>query len=66
MDIAATGVDSPMDRTIFYVLVTHPNAPSNRTVPPSKLCFRQKKRVKYEERIIQIEKGSFCPLIFST
>ena len=63
MDVAATGVFSPMERTYFDVLVTHPNAPSNRTVPPSKLRHEMEKKVK---RIIQIEKGSFCPLIFST
>ena len=68
MDVAATGVFSPMERTFFDVRVTHPNAPSNRSIPPSKLYVRHEmeKKVKYEERIIQIEKGSFCPLIFST
>ena len=24
------------------------------------------KKVKYEDRIVQVEKGSFCPLVFST
>ena len=68
MDVAATGVFSPMERTFFDVRVTHPNAPSNRSIPPNKLYVRHEmeKKVKYEERIIQIEKGSFCPLIFST
>ena len=65
--IAATSVFSPrpMERTIFDARVSHPNAPSNRTVPPSKLYVRHEmgKSVKYEEGIIQIKKGSFCALI---
>ena len=68
MDVAATGVFSPMERTFFDVRVTHPNAPSNRSIPLNKLYVKHKteKKVKYEERITQVEKGSFCPLIFST
>ena len=68
MDVAATGVFSPMERSFFDVRVTHPNAPSNRTIPLPKLYIKHEteKKVKYEERIIQVEKGSFCPLIFST
>ena len=68
MDIAATGVFSPMERTFFDVRVTHPNAPSNRSIPLNKLYVKHEteKKVKYEDRIVQVEKGSFCPLVFST
>ena len=57
-----------MERTFFDVRVTHPNAPSNRSIPLNKLYVKHEteKKVKYEDRIIQVEKGSFCPLIFST
>ena len=67
-DIAATGVFSPMERTFFDVRVTHPNAPSNRSIPLNKLYVKHEteKKVKYEDRIVQVEKGSFCPLVFST
>ena len=45
MDVAATGVFSPMER--FDVRVTHPNAPSNRSIPPSKLYVFQVVWVHY-------------------
>ena len=67
MDIAATGVFSPMERTFFDVRITHPNAPSNRSIPLNKLYVKHEteKKVKYEDRIVQVEKGSFCPLVLA-
>ena len=43
-------------------------APSNRSIPLNKLYVKHEteKKVKYEDRIVQVEKGSFCPLVFST
>ena len=35
MDVAATRVFSPMERTLFDVWVTHPNPPPNRSIPLS-------------------------------
>ena len=28
--------------------------------------MRQKKKVKYAQRVINVEKGTFCPLVYST
>ena len=68
MDIAATRVFSPMERTFFDVRVTHPNATSNRSIPLNKLYVKHEndKKAEYKDRIIQVEKGFFCSLIFST
>ncbi|MCP4456567.1 MAG: hypothetical protein GY816_00845 [Cytophagales bacterium] len=35
---------------------------------PKKLYHKheQEKKSKYEERILEVEKGSFCPLVYST
>ena len=59
---------SPMERTFFDVRITYPNAPSNRSIPLNKLYVKHEteKKVKYEDRIVQVEKESFCPLVFST
>ena len=54
--------------TYFDVRITYPNAPSNRSKNLTQLYETQEKekKRKYEERVIEVEKGSFCPLIFST
>ena len=44
------------------------NAPSYRGILISSLyqCFEREKQQKYEQRIREIEMGSFTPLVFST
>ncbi|NRB82009.1 MAG: hypothetical protein HRU38_25715 [Saccharospirillaceae bacterium] len=68
VDIAATGLWSKFERTYFDVRVTHPNAPSNRSKTMKQLYERneKEKKDKYSQRIKNIEKGSFVPLVFST
>ena len=68
LDIAVRGLWNSHERTFFDVRITHPGAPSNRDKPLDQL-YRQHEREKknlYNERIIQIEKGSFNPLVFTT
>ena len=68
LDIAATGLWSRFKRTYYGVRVTHPNAPSNRAKSLKQLYARneQEKMVKYAQRVINTEKGTFCPLVYST
>ena len=68
LDIAATGVHSTFERTFFDVRVTHPNCDSNIHKPISQVYkeHENEKKRMYEERILESEKGSFTPLIFST
>ena len=57
-----------IERTFFDVRVTHANAASNIDKPLDKLLSdneKEKKR-KYESRVINTEKGSFEPLVYST
>ena len=68
LDVSAVGVWSPMERTFLDVRVFHPNSPSYLNTSPEQLYLqheREKKRV-YNDRVLQVEKGSFSPLIFST
>ena len=68
LDVSAIGVWSPMERTFLDVRVMHPNSPSYADKTPDQLYLqheREKKRT-YNDRILQVEKGSFSPLIFST
>ena len=68
LDVSAVGIWSPMERTFLDVRITHPNAPSHRKKPIEKLYEEQEKEKKkmYNQRIIQVEKATFTPLVFST
>ena len=68
LDIAANGFwGGRFERAFFDVRVFNPHAPSNRHPQPA-TCYRrhenEKKRV-YEQRIRDIEHGSFAPLVMS-
>ena len=68
LDVSAIGVWGPQQRSFLDVRVFHPNSPSYTNKPLEQLYNnheREKKRL-YNERVIQVEKGSFTPLVFST
>ena len=68
LDVAATGIWNAFERTFFDIRVTHPFAPSNADKDLKRLYeqHEREKKAAYEERVVENEKGSFCPLIFST
>ena len=68
LDVSAIGVWSSMERTFLDVRVMHPNSPSYEDKTPEQLYKKheQEKKAAYNDRVLQIEKGSFTPLIFST
>ena len=61
-------VYSPFERSYFDIRVTHPNCASNEYKPLKQIYqeHEKAKRSAYEERVLQAEKGSFVPLIFTT
>ena len=68
LDVSAVGLFSPMERNFSDVRVTNLNSPCYREKTPQKVYEineREKKR-DYNQRVIQVEKGTFTPLIFST
>ena len=68
LDISARGVWNPMERVFFDVRVTHPNTQSNRSKALRQIYKeqQQEKKLKYNQRIIHVEKATFTPLIFTT
>ena len=66
--VVATGLYGRNEHTFMDVRITHPNAPSNVKVPLEKLYKRNEdeKKTKYNSRVINTEKASFIPLVFST
>ena len=57
-----------MERAFLDVRVFHPNSPSYLNTAPAQLYIQQEREKKrmYNDRILQVEKGSFSPLIFTT
>ena len=68
LDVSAVGLYAPFERTFLDVRVTHPNCDTNTFKSLDKIYKEHEKAKKdmYEERVLEAEKGSFIPLIFTT
>ena len=68
LDVSGNGIWGPHERTFLDIRIMHPNSPSYQDKDVRQVYKqheREKKRT-YNERIIQIEKGSFTPIVMST
>ena len=68
LDVSARSFWSPLARAFFDIRVTHPGAQTNMSRSIEQMYNAQeteKKRI-YNNRVIQVGKGSFTPLVFST
>ena len=67
-DIRAAGFWTRMEEAFFDVRIFHANAPSNKSKTVREACEHHErlKKLEYEERIVNVDRGSFCPLVFST
>ena len=67
LDVAASGFWGGRHERIFFdVRVFNPHAPSNRQPLPT--CYRKHETIKkqaYEQKVREIEHGSFTPLVMS-
>lgn len=68
LDVSARGFWNPMQKAYFDVRVFHPNSDSYKNKPVSTLYrnHENQKKAAYNKRVIDIEHGTFSPLIFST
>ena len=68
LDVSAIGIWSPMERTFLDVRVVHPNSTSYEGKKIETIYEQNEKEKKraYNQRIIQVEKASFTPLVFTT
>ena len=68
LDVRADGFWGDRHQSAFFdVRVFNPLAPSNRRLTPTS-CYRQHEREKrraYDQRVREIEHGTFTPLVFS-
>ena len=68
MDIVCRGLWRDMEASYLDVRVFHPNAPSYRKSSITHLhrTHQNQKKMAYMRRVLNVEQGSFTPLVFAT
>ena len=68
LDIAANGLWGTFQKTMFDVRIFHPYAKTyeDQNIADVYLLHEKEKRRNYLQRVLQIEKASFTPLVYST
>ena len=58
----------PTKKTFLDIRIMHPNSPSyvNKPIEEVYVAHEQEKKRNYNERVLQIERGSFTPIVGST
>ena len=66
-DVSAIGLWQPLNRAFLDIKVFNPLASSNATQDLQQVYRRheQEKKAQYNDRVMEIEKGTFTPVIFS-
>ena len=68
LDVSARSVWNVLERAFFDIRVFHAPAPTNasKPIPQMYLSHEGEKKRKYNARVLEVEKGTFTPLVFST
>ena len=68
LDVSGIGVWGSYERSFLDVRIIHPNAPTYMDKQIEKVyeIHEKEKKRMYNERVIQVEKGSFTPIVMST
>ena len=68
LDVSATGIWSIHEKTFFDIRITNPHAASNAGKTTDTLLKENEteKERNYQDRVLQVEKSSFVPLVFTT
>ena len=68
LDVAGVGVWGAYEKTFLDIRIMHPNSLSyvNKPIKDVYELHENEKKRKYNERVLQIEKGSFTPIVGST
>ena len=68
LDVAGVGVWGAYEKTFLDIRIMHPNSPSyvNKPIEEVYVAHEQEKKRNYNERVLQIERGSFTPIVGST
>ena len=68
LDVAGVGVWGAYEKTFLDIRITHPNCKThvNQPIKDVYAHHEQLKKREYNERVLQIERGSFTPIVGST
>ena len=67
LDISTRGLWNSCEKTFFDIRITHPTSQSYSGKSLAEVYQRhEKEKDKYNQRVIDIEKSSFNPLVFTT
>ena len=68
LDVSGVGVWGSHERTFLDIRVTHPNCPTyaDRTIGQIHSQHEKEKKREYNVRVLEVEKGSFTPMVFLT
>ena len=68
LDVSGVGVWGTYEKTFLDIRIMHPNAPSYLDKPIEQVYSSHEKAKKreYNERVLQVEKGTFTPIVGST
>ena len=66
LDVSARGVWRPMDKVFFDIRIFHPTAACNAAANDPFRKHEMEKKRTYNQRVIDVEKATFIPLVFST
>ena len=68
LDVAGVGVWGAYEKTYLDIRIMHPNSPTyvNKPIQDVYALHEQEKKRNYNERVLQVERGSFTPIVGST
>ena len=68
LDVSGLGVWSPHEIAFLDIRVVHPNCTSyiDKSIEKVYEIHEKQKKREYNERVVQVEKGSFTPIVMST
>ena len=69
LDVCARSIWNPLERAFLDIRVFHAQAPTNRnlkSLPKMYLHHEREKKRAYNSRVLEVEKGVFTPMVFST
>ena len=68
LDVSGIGVWGTYEKTFLDIRIMHPNAPSyqNKSIEQVYRIQEKEKKRMYNERVLQVEKASFTPIVGST
>ena len=68
VDVSGIGVWGPFERTFLDIRVMTPSGPSyvDKNIDQVYIAHEKQKKRAYNDRVIQMEKGTFTPIVMST